>query len=147
MCSSDLGRDAGELVGIGRIGVPVVSTRDAIAIEADCVVHTPRGEMHRDQAVAEICALLESGKDVSSTAMMALCHPRTMTPEHRARIDAACAAGQSSFHATGINPGFFADLVTAFLSGLCANVERTHSTEIYDYENHTSHTTVVEFLK
>ena len=34
-------------------------------------------------------------------------------------IEAACEQGKATFHATGINPGFFADVMTLTLSGLC----------------------------
>ncbi len=141
------GRDAGEIVGGEATGLRAVPVRDLIGMEADCVLHNPKGEFAPDDAVADICALLESGKNVCSTAVMSLVHPRTMAPEHKARIEAACAAGRSTFHATGINPGFFADVMTMTVSGLSHSIEHVHAIEIYDYRKHTSRTTVVELLK
>jgi len=142
-----VGRDIGDILGRAPIGLAAVGVRELVEMEADCVVHTPKGEFSPDATVDDICALLASGKNVCSTALMSLVHPRTMTPEHRAKIEAACEAGGSTFHATGINPGFFADVMTMTLSGLCRDVARVHAIEIYDYSKHTSHTTVVELLK
>jgi len=142
-----IGRDVGELTGIGALGIPAISVRTLVGVDADCVVHTPKGEFDPDATVDDICLLLSSGKNVCSTALMSLVHPRTMASEHRTKIEAACAAGGVSFFATGINPGFFADVMTLSMSGLCQRVERVHAIEIYDYSQHTSRTTVVELLK
>lgn len=145
--SDKIGRDAGEIVGVDAIGLKAVSVEALAEIDADCVVHTPKGEFDPDTTVRDVCTLLASGKNVCSTALMSLVHPRTMTPEHRAQIEAGCEAGQTSFFGTGINPGFFTDVMTLTLSGLCQQVERVHAIEIYDYRLHTSRTTVVELLK
>jgi len=142
-----IGRDVGELIDVGTLGMPALSVKALAEAEADCVVHTPKGEFDPDTTVDDICLLLASGKNVCSTALMSLVHPRTMTPEHKSKIEAACAAGGVSFFATGINPGFFADVMTLTMSGLCQKVERVHAIEIYDYRLHTSRTTVVELLK
>jgi hypothetical protein len=58
------GRDAGELCGIGPIGVTATKDRDQIlALDADCVLYMARGEMDPAGALDEICALLASGKE------------------------------------------------------------------------------------
>lgn len=142
-----VGQDVGDILGVAKIGLAAKGVEELAGIEADCVVHTPKGEFDPDTAVNDICRLLSSGKNVCSTAVMALVHPRTMSKEHRARIEAACRAGKSTFHAAGINPGFFADVMTMTLSGLCQDVDRVHAIEVYDYSQHVSRTTVVELLK
>lgn len=142
-----VGKDAGDILRREQVGCAAVHVSDLAKIEADCVVHTPKGEFDPDAAVAEICGLLQSGKNVCSTAVMSLVHPKTMAPAHRAAIEAACTEGGATFHATGINPGFFADVVSMTLSGLCQDVDRVHAIEVYDYSRHVSRTTVVELLK
>jgi len=142
-----VGVDIGEILGGEDIGVKAVSVNALARIEADCVVHTPKGEFDPDQTVDDVCALLASGKNVCSTGLMSLIHPRLMTDAHRAKIEAACQEGGVSFHATGINPGFFAEVVTLLLSGLCQDVDRVYAAEIYDYSAHTSKATIVDLLK
>src|SRR5262249_3288468 len=64
------GRDGGELGGMGGTGVPATSSSDdVLALDPDCVFSAARGEMAPMRAVADICPLLESGKNVVSTAV------------------------------------------------------------------------------
>ncbi|MBX3510338.1 MAG: hypothetical protein KF700_03995 [Hyphomonadaceae bacterium] len=142
-----IGVDVGEILGGEKLGVAAVGVKDVASLEADCVVHTPKGEFNPDQTVDEVAALLASGKNVCSTGLMSLIHPRLMAPAHREKIEAACAKGNTTFHATGINPGFFAEVVTMVLSGICQDVERVYAAEIYDYSAHTSRATIVDLLK
>jgi hypothetical protein len=58
------GRDVGEICGVGEIGLAATKDRDEIiAIDADCVLYMPQGEMNPMGAVGDICALLASGKN------------------------------------------------------------------------------------
>lgn len=115
------GRDAGELIGIDPLGV--VATTDlaeALAIDCDCVIYTARdmGDFNTDDELIEI---LEAGRNVV-----------TPLPYQNAalfrqdgfgeRLDAACAAGGSSFHATGIDPDLITDRVALALTGICTEL-------------------------
>jgi len=145
--NAKVGVDIGEILGQNPIGHAAVSVNELARMPADCVVHTPKGEFNPDQTVDEVCALLASGKNVCSTGLMSLIHPRLMADAHRKKIEAACQEGGTTFHATGINPGFFAEVVTLMLSGICQDVERIYAAEIYDYSAHTSRATIVDLLK
>src|SRR3954468_15635361 len=106
------GRDVGEICGIGEIGVVATNNRDEIlALDADCVLYMPQGEMDPMGALDDICRLLASGKNVVSTAVTALIYPASMGPDVVAKLDAACVRGNSSFHATGIEPGWAAEVL------------------------------------
>ena len=106
------GRDAGELCGIGPIGVTATKDRDEIlALDADCVLYMPQGEMNPMGALDDICALLASGKNVVSTAVTALIYPPSMGPTVVDRLEKACAQGGTSFHATGIEPGWASEVL------------------------------------
>jgi 2,4-diaminopentanoate dehydrogenase len=60
------GRDVGEICGVGPIGVRATRDPEAIlALDADCVVYTPQGEMNPMGALDDICRLLASGKTSS----------------------------------------------------------------------------------
>ena len=69
-----------------------------------------------DQDTKDICRLLESGKNVVTT--VGFVYPKAYGAEVVARLEAACATGQSSIHGTGVNPGFMAELVPLTLSSL-----------------------------
>ncbi|TSE01608.1 hypothetical protein FOS14_03495 [Skermania sp. ID1734] len=63
------GRDAGELIGLDPIGVPATTSKtDILALDADCVIVTPRPQSIPEGLDDDVIAILESGKNVVSTA-------------------------------------------------------------------------------
>jgi 4-hydroxy-tetrahydrodipicolinate reductase len=65
------GRDAGELCGLDRTGVPATRDVDAIlALDADCVCYTAAADMRPMEAVDDICRILRSGKNVVSSSVV-----------------------------------------------------------------------------
>ncbi|WP_405136328.1 hypothetical protein [Nocardia sp. NBC_01388] len=63
------GRDAGELVGIGPIGVTATTSKQEIlALDADCVIVTPQFTAALEGLDDDVIDLLESGKSVVTTA-------------------------------------------------------------------------------
>ncbi|MGF7238711.1 MAG: dihydrodipicolinate reductase [Frankia sp.] len=133
------GRDAGEICGIGPIGVTATTDRDAIlALDADCVLYMPQGEMNPDGALDDICALLASGKNVVSTAVTALIYPRSAGQRVVDRLEKACAEGGASFHATGIEPGWASEVLPLAMSGLFRHIDSLLVQELLDYSTYGS---------
>jgi hypothetical protein len=131
------GRDVGEICGVDPIGVTATSDRDEIlALDADCVLYMPQGEMNPMGALDDICALLASGKNVVSTAVTALIYPRSMGDEVVDRLEGACAAGRTSFHATGIEPGWAAEVLPLTMSGLFGRIDSLLVQELMDYSTY-----------
>lgn len=96
-----VGRDAGELADIAPVGIKATnSAADLIALDADCVLYMRQG-IDWD----EICAILASGKNVSTTRGE-FHNPAMMDPILRSRVEEACRTGRSSIHSTGSSPGF-----------------------------------------
>ncbi|MFE3193587.1 hypothetical protein ACFXHA_31620 [Nocardia sp. NPDC059240] len=63
------GRDAGELVGIGPIGVRATRSKaEILALDADCVIMAPLPTAIFEGLDDDVIALLESGKSVVTTA-------------------------------------------------------------------------------
>ena len=91
-----VGRDAGDLIGSGPVGV--TAARHVDTADVDAVLYAPR---HPD--VDEAAAILASGANLVTTAFAF--HPARMAPHDRDRLQQACAAGHSSLHGTGLNPG------------------------------------------
>jgi hypothetical protein len=96
-----VGRDAGELAGIAPVGIKATnSAADLIALDADCVLYMRQG-IDWD----EVCAILASGKNISTTRGE-FHNPEMMDATTRRRVEDACRTGSSSIHSTGSSPGF-----------------------------------------
>src|SRR2546423_1116359 len=133
------GRDAGELCGIGPTGVTATKDRDEIlALDADCVLYMPQGEMNPEAALDDVCALLASGKNVVSTALTALIYPQSMGENVVERLERACADGGASFHATGIEPGWASEVLPLTMSGLFRQIDSLLVQELLDYSTYDS---------
>ncbi len=95
------GRDAGELAGIGTVGV--LATRNIeniLALKPDCVLY-----MREGFDVEEIARLLRSGINIVTTRSEFF-YGSWMDPAIYEQIEQACQEGGSSIHATGSSPGF-----------------------------------------
>ena len=98
---SKAGRDAGELCGVGPVGIKATRSIDEIvALKPDCVLYMQQGCNFDD-----LCRLLESGINVVTTRDEVQ-YPQCMDPVVRQRVEAACQRGKSTLHATGSSPGF-----------------------------------------
>lgn len=135
------GRDAGEIAGIGAMGVAATSDVDAIlALEADVVIHTPLPSLVNgddpDADVKNFCRLLASGKNVITT--VGYMYPKTYGQGLVERLEDACRQGNSSFHSTGLNPGWLGDLLPLTMSTLSARIDQVYVREITNFEFYPS---------
>ena len=108
------GLDAGEIAGIGPIGIIASNDRQAmLALEADCVLYNPPVERYD-----EIIPILASGKNVIS--IIAGWNPKKHScwPD----IVKACEQGGASLYGTGLNPGLSYELALLG-SSQCSEVE------------------------
>jgi len=109
------GADAGTLCGLPPVGVTATNDNDAIlALDADCVCYTATADLRPWEAVEDICKILTSGKNVVSSSLVQLIHPKTSDPAMVGRLEEACTAGQSTFFTSGIDPGFANDVLRSF---------------------------------
>jgi hypothetical protein len=142
-----VGRDVGELCGLGPLGI--VATKDPddiVALDADCVLYMPQGEMNPMGALDDICRLLAAGKNVVSTAVTSLIYPASMGAEVVDKLEAACAAGGTSFHATGIEPGWAAEVLPLTMSGLFGRIDSLLVQELLDYSTYDSHDMLFDIM-
>jgi len=131
-----VGRDVGEICGIGTVGVTATDDVDALtSLRPDALVHYGPTAAHAADNIALMGTFLRTGIDVCSTAMtpwvwpsMALNPPSWVDP-----ISEACAEGGASCFTTGIDPGFANDLFPMTLMGLCGEVRSVKALEILDY--------------
>ncbi len=108
-----VGKDAGSLCNRADTGIKATnSLAEIVAIDADCVLYMPNG-CYLD----ELCALLESGKNVVTTRVE-FHLPELMPADDRQRIEQACQKGGSSIHSTGCSPGFITEALPIVLLSL-----------------------------
>ncbi len=132
------GRDAGELVGIGPIGVTTTNDADElIALQPDCVVYAAAGPERDAAAVPDYVKLLEAGINVVTTTVNRLIYPPTFEPESwREQLTRAATAGGASLYASGIEPGFAADHLVLMLATQSKTITSIHASEIALYDDY-----------
>ncbi len=134
-----VGRDAGEICGLGPIGVTATDDVEAlIALRPDALVHFGPTAAYPDDNIRVIGAFLRAGIDVCSTAMTPWVWPAMAQnpPQWIEPITEACEDGDASCFTTGIDPGFANDLFPMTLMGLCGEVRVVRALEILDYINY-----------
>lgn len=125
------GRDVGELIGSGPVGVTTTSDIDALlALEPDCVVYTPKFPR-----VDELVRILEAGVDIVATAAFITGH--SLGERDRHRIEEACRRGHSSIFGSGANPGFL-NLLGLVSTVICDRVDCITVTESVDSTGYDS---------
>lgn len=121
------GVDLGTLVDRPPIGVPATTDVDRIlATDADLVLYAPSFT-----DVDDVCALLESGKNVATVSF--LFHPRRIPEADRRRLAAACEKGDSTIHASGLNPGNLSGVLPLALSGMSRTIDKLTLQERADW--------------
>jgi 4-hydroxy-tetrahydrodipicolinate reductase len=135
------GMDAGEIAGIGKLGVKATNDLDRIiAMDADVVLHTALPSLvYGADPMADIdtfCALLASGKNVITT--VGYMYPKVYGPKLNKRLEEACRRGGSTFHSTGLNPGWLGDLLPLTMTALSKRVDKIHVREISNFQHYPS---------
>ena len=127
-----VGRDAGELVGGDPIGLAATNDADAlIALKPDCVVYAASGPQRDAGAVPDYLKLLAAGINVVSTSTTSLVYPPSyFATEWRDQLAAAAQAGDASFYASGIFPGFASDQLALLMTTQSKKIRTLTATEI-----------------
>lgn len=133
-----VGRDVGEIAGIGPIGVMATGTVDEIlAARPDCV--TFHGVW---PDVGLYVQVLEAGINVVTTADWITGHHRDTNHRRNGTtesdiLQAACERGNATFYGTGMNPGL-AQILTIVHSADVADIESVTCIESVDVSCHHS---------
>jgi hypothetical protein len=132
------GRDAGEIAGIGPIGVKAThSIEEILALEADVVNYAPLLSN-----VDEMCRILASGKNVVTPTGFTTVSDAAA----RAKLEAACRRGRSTLHGSGIHPGFSGDRLPLVLSALSQRIDKITVYEIVDMSHISESAEMVALL-
>ncbi len=131
-----VGRDAGELAGLGRtLGVAATDDVEAImALRPDCVVHTAMADDRLMEALDDLARLLAAGINVVSSGPVFLQYPEGVVSDAMIEpLRAAAAAGGVSLWVNGIDPGFANDWLPLVLTSVCERIDEVRCTEILNY--------------
>lgn len=132
-----VGHDAGELCGLPPCGIRATNDVDALlALDADCVSYTATADLRPAEAVADMCRILEAGKNVVSTSFVPLVYPPAADRTLVEKLEAACLRGGTSCFTSGIDPGFANDALPITLLGACERVDSVRVMEILNYDTY-----------
>ncbi|SFP49418.1 hypothetical protein SAMN04489713_114251 [Actinomadura madurae] len=133
-----VGRDAGDLAGLGR-ALGVTATDDvgaALATGPQAVVYAASGDIRPDDALADILRAIGAGAVVVTPALYALYDQRNAPPEMRDAVLDAVAEGGGSLFVSGVDPGWGNDVLPLLVSGVAGTIDVVRCQEIFDYSTY-----------
>jgi 4-hydroxy-tetrahydrodipicolinate reductase len=134
---SKVGKDAGDLAGIGATGVLATDDVDGLlATRPDVVSYMATGDLRPTEAVDDMCRCLEAGVNVVSTSVVPLVHPPSADKGSVEKLRAACEKGGASFFTSGIDPGFANDILPLTLLSACERIDSVRIMEILNYSTY-----------
>jgi hypothetical protein len=141
LSATKVGQDVGTILEQEALGITATSDIETIkASDADIVIHAPLASMvygdDPDQDIQDICELLAAGKDVIT--VVGYMYPKVYGPALMSRLEQACQSGKSTFHSTGLNPGWMGDLIPLTMSALSERIDHIHVLEISNFQGYPS---------
>jgi 4-hydroxy-tetrahydrodipicolinate reductase len=130
-----VGKDAGELAGLGRT-LGVTATNDAaalIALQPDCIVHTAWADDRLVEAMADLASFLRAGINVVSSSPVFLQYPHGDAATMASDVIAAAHEGGASIFVNGIDPGFGNDALPLLVTGISERIEQVRCIELLNY--------------
>jgi hypothetical protein len=139
-----VGRDAGELAGLPRLGVTATNDADAVlALRPDCVVYTSMADVRLDEALEDLTRILRAGVNVVSSSPVFLQFPEEAmgAPIHRAALE-----GGVSIWVNGVDPGFANDWLPLTITGISERITEVRCMEILNYSTYAQPTVLFDVM-
>jgi 2,4-diaminopentanoate dehydrogenase len=134
-----VGKDAGELAGLGRnLGVAATNDVEALlALRPDVVVHTAMADDRLFEALEDMQGILRAGVNVVSSGPVFLQYPYGVADDSMVTlmVEAAQAGGVSLF-VNGVDPGFANDALPLVLTGVSERIDEVRVSEILNYNTY-----------
>ena len=141
------GRDAGEICGVGHLGITATQDVDALlASNADCICYMAHSDIRPDEVIEDLARMLESGKNVVNTSYVPLLYPAAAGAGVKERLEEACRAGGTSIYTSGIDPGFGNAGAAIGALALCREVASVRMAEIVNYATWDNPFTMFEIM-
>ncbi len=134
-----VGKDAGELAGLGReLGVRATNDRDALlALKPDCILHAAMTDDRVFESIGDLTAFVDAGVNVVSSGPVVLQFPYGILDDRV--LGPIAAAGErtgASLHVNGIDPGWANDVLPLQLTSLSQRIDEVRVMEIADYSTY-----------
>jgi hypothetical protein len=139
-----VGRDAGELAGLPRLGVTATNDADAVlALRPDCVVYTSMADVRLGEAMEDLTRILRAGVNVVSSSPVFLQYPDEATgaPIHQAALE-----GGVSIWVNGVDPGFANDWLPLAITGISERITEVRCMEILNYSTYAQPTVLFDVM-
>jgi 2,4-diaminopentanoate dehydrogenase len=141
------GKDAGDLAGIGPLGVAATNDVDALlALDADCVCYTATADLRPAEAIADMARIAASGKNIVSSSVVPLVYPPHVADNMRRPLEDACRDADVSCFTSGIDPGWANDLLPLVLTGQCEYIESVRMMEVVNYATYAQPTVLFDTM-
>jgi 4-hydroxy-tetrahydrodipicolinate reductase len=144
-----VGRDAGELAGLGRrVGVAATDDADALlALKPDCIVHTAMADNRLPDALADLRRFLAAGINVVSSGPVFLQYPYGVIPDELITpIQQAAEQGGASLWVNGIDPGWANDVLPLVVTSASERIDEVRCYEIADYSTYNQREVVFDIM-
>jgi 4-hydroxy-tetrahydrodipicolinate reductase len=144
-----VGKDAGELAGLGRkLGVAASDDAEALlATKPDCVVHTAMADTRLMEAIEDLKTILRAGVNVVSSSPVFLQYPDGVVPADVSDpVRKAAEEGGASLWVNGIDPGFANDWLPLVVTGISERIEEVRCLEILNYNTYDQGTVLFDIM-
>jgi hypothetical protein len=144
-----VGRDAGELAGLGR-ALGVAATNDAdqlLALRPDVIVHTAMADHRLTEALDDLARMLRAGVNVVSSGPVFLQYPFAVVDQAMiSPLQEAAAAGGVSLFVNGVDPGFANDALPLVLTGVSERIDELRVSEVLNYNTYNQPMVIFDIM-
>lgn len=132
---NEVGKDAGEFIGIDPVGVTISgSDEEILALDCDCVLYVPHEDVSYARNDVELLKILNAGKNVVTTQAYHNMY-NTRPAEIVDQFKEACEKNNVSFYAGGVDPDIMSDRILLSMAGACSDIKQAVITEVWDVSN------------
>ncbi|MGP0110400.1 MAG: diacylglycerol kinase [Acidimicrobiales bacterium] len=144
-----VGRDAGDLAGLGRtLGVTATGDVEALlALEPDVVVHTAMADHRLMEALEDLARILRAGVNVVSSGPVFLQYPFGVVDDSMIEpVQSAAIEGGVSLFVNGVDPGFANDALPLVLTGVCERIDELRVSEVLNYATYNQPMVIFDIM-
>lgn len=144
-----IGRDAGDLAGLGReLGVTATDEVDElVALAPTCVIYTSMADDRVVEALDDVQRLLRAGLNVVASGPVFLQFPDGVVPAGMSEpVRSAAREGAASLWVNGVDPGFANDILPLALTGISERIDEVRCFEILDYATYDNPTVLFDIM-
>jgi 4-hydroxy-tetrahydrodipicolinate reductase len=135
---SHVGEDVGDVVGLnGKLGITVSNDLDAVLSQTKPDVMLDATASHTREVYPQVIKALQAGVNVISICEE-LANPWVHEPELAKKLDKTAKKRGVSVVGTGLNPGFYLDVLPLTFVGVCAEVRKITVRRVTDLTHSVS---------